>query len=516
MSRCKRSGTDSMHHIFIFILQIVASERFRSWLTQFIAGTASCVLEDHQKRGKKARKKRKRKKEKNVNQQELEHAQGITAALKARVENSEHALLEKAGVFAELSIEEGGLNRAEGSFCGMTPEKWNEYRESHPEVQIEKPADFLELSPEVAAAHIYDFMDWYFNSHGKGEFWVLPPMLWFVVCNSMYLAPYRPICYLQQMIGFTGKDVDGIWGSGMSARVHSFFQNKTVPHIKAFAKEFTDLMSARYDEISETNPEKKELCEHWKERTLRVYEKFAAYLSQNQEVTPVETSDAPAQEVFAETPASVNSEYYVFFQLTETPGEAKALVLSERPTPDDLPAEWNLIDENGQMRAIRSAVGDSESVRALIADMLKDHDAKLMLVEGVEGVLEAWQPPPPPPPVQEPTQTPVETSDAQPTTEDPPQDPINVGMGNIANKVGQLEYEVGQMAAILREQHAIFVEVVKLLPGLQAVQAPPTKTEAETESPEDGLMDKIPNVGDAAGNAGEQAKNAASRLEDLL
>ena len=40
--------------------------------------------------------------------------------------------MEQAGVFAEINLEEKGLNKAEGSFGGITPRTWDEYKKDHP------------------------------------------------------------------------------------------------------------------------------------------------------------------------------------------------------------------------------------------------------------------------------------------------------------------------------------------------------------------------------------------------
>ena len=60
----------------------------------------------------------------------MTQAEQIQGVLRERVTDLDNHILTKEGVYAEINLEEGGLNEAEGSYGGVHPNTWNEYKET--------------------------------------------------------------------------------------------------------------------------------------------------------------------------------------------------------------------------------------------------------------------------------------------------------------------------------------------------------------------------------------------------
>ena len=210
---------------------------------------------------------------------QAEHIQGI---LRERVTDLDNHILTKEGVYAEINLEEGGLNEAEGSYGGVHPNTWNEYKETFAlQVTLEKPADFENITPEAAATHIVNFKNWYFQKPPKQNFFELPPLLWLVACDNAYLAPAPVISRIQILCG--DPKPDGIWGSGTTELVKGFFHEKTVPRIVNFAKELTELMVKRYEELGGYDAYA-DSAPHWIERCKRKLQMLYDYVSKQNEL----------------------------------------------------------------------------------------------------------------------------------------------------------------------------------------------------------------------------------------
>ena len=179
-------------------------------------------------------------------------------------------------------LEEGGLNEAEGSYGGVHPNTWNEYKETFAQqVTLEKPADFENITPEAAATHIVNFKNWYFQKPPKQNFFELPSLLWLVACDNAYLAPAPVISRIQILCG--DPKPDGIWGSGTTELVKGFFHEKTVPRIVNFAKELTDLMVKRYEELGGYDAYA-DSAPHWIERCKRKLQMLYDYVTKQNEL----------------------------------------------------------------------------------------------------------------------------------------------------------------------------------------------------------------------------------------
>ena len=275
-----------MHALLILVLQIFGNERFRG----IVVDTLNIFVERLLKSESKKRKKRKKKKMTDQN-----HVDQIQSHLRARVNNPEAHILEQAGVIAEINLEEGGLNEAEGSFAGITPTAWDEYREQNPTIAIENPAEFENLSPEVAASHITHFSLWYFQKPPKQDFFSLPSLLWLVACDAAYLAPAPVISRIQKLVG--DAKPDGIWGSGTTKLVTEFFSGKTVPDMVQFASDLTDLLLIRYEEMKQY-PQHAANAVHWIERAERKIKMLMDFVNrQNQLADQGETAKANVEQV---------------------------------------------------------------------------------------------------------------------------------------------------------------------------------------------------------------------------
>ena len=237
----------------------------------------------------------------------MTQAEQIQGILRERVTDLDNHILTKEGVYAEINLEEGGLNEAEGSYGGVHPNTWNEYKETFAlQVTLEKPADFENITPEAAATHIVNFKNWYFQKPPKQNFFELPSLLWLVACDNAYLAPAPVISRIQILCG--DPKPDGIWGSGTTELVKGFFHEKTVPRIVNFAKELTDLMVKRYEELGGYDAYA-DSAPHWIERCKRKLQMLYDYVTKQNELADAreearveETLEfAPVQEAKPET-----------------------------------------------------------------------------------------------------------------------------------------------------------------------------------------------------------------------
>ena len=228
----------------------------------------------------------------------MTQAEAIQGILRERVTDLDNHILTKEGVYAEINLEEGGLNKAEGSFGGVHPNTWDEYRRTFAQqVTVEHPADFENMPPEMAATYIVNFKDWYFQKPPKQNFFALPPLLWLVACDNAYLAPAPVIARIQKLTG--DPNPDGIWGSGTTERVETFFANKTVPDIVQFAKELTELMVVRYAELGEHEAYAQD-APHWIERCERKLQMLYDYVNRKNQTADVEVETE--QELSENTP----------------------------------------------------------------------------------------------------------------------------------------------------------------------------------------------------------------------
>ena len=156
---------------------------------------------------------------------------------------------------------------------------------------LEKPADFENITPEAAAMHIVNFKDWYFQKPPKQDFFALPSLLWLVACDNAYLAPAPVISRIQMLCG--DEKPDGIWGSGTTELVKTFFDNKTAPAIVKFAQELTELMVKRYEELGGYDAYANS-APHWIERCKRKLQMLYDYVSKQNELADAEDEDAEA------------------------------------------------------------------------------------------------------------------------------------------------------------------------------------------------------------------------------
>ena len=169
---------------------------------------------------------------------------------------------------------------------------------------LEKPADFENITPEAAAMHIVNFKDWYFQKPPKQNFFELPSLLWLVACDNAYLAPAPVISRIQILCG--DPKPDGIWGSGTTELVQTFFHNKTAPVIVKFAQELTDLMVKRYEELGGYDAYA-DSAPHWIERCKRKLQMLYDYVTKQNELADAEDEeaealdDAPVREAKPET-----------------------------------------------------------------------------------------------------------------------------------------------------------------------------------------------------------------------
>ena len=60
----------------------------------------------------------------------MTQAEQIQGILRERVTDLDNHILTREGVYAEINLEEGGLNFPEGSYGGVHPNTWNEYKET--------------------------------------------------------------------------------------------------------------------------------------------------------------------------------------------------------------------------------------------------------------------------------------------------------------------------------------------------------------------------------------------------
>ena len=285
-----------MHYIFSILIQFLLGERFRQIITDFLARTLKKSLKPKSRHKKKRDNKKKRKKKK------MEATIGqIQEELRARVPDMQNGLTSKEGVKYFLSLDEGGLRDVPGetSFCGIEQETFSdEYAQFNPNTGIEDVRDIPKLGVKGAADLIENFMEWYFTKPPKRNFYALPPLLWNVVCNASFLAPAPTIARVQRLIG--DPKPDGIWGSGTTQRVQNFFENTTVPTIRQFAVDFTELIKDRYQELGKRSPEFAETCDAWcarADRQIALLDNFIEDQNRiaeaNQEESVQEETDCP-------------------------------------------------------------------------------------------------------------------------------------------------------------------------------------------------------------------------------
>ena len=129
--------------------------------------------------------------------------------------------------------------------------------------------------------HIVNFKDWYFQKPPKQNFFELPSLLWLVACDNAYLAPAPVISRIQMLCG--DPKPDGIWGSGTTELVQTFFHNKTAPVIVKFAQELTDLMVKRYEELGGYDAYA-DSAPHWIERCKRKLQMLYDYVTKQNEL----------------------------------------------------------------------------------------------------------------------------------------------------------------------------------------------------------------------------------------
>ena len=95
---------------------------------------------------------------------------------------------------------------------------------------------------------------------------------------------------------------DGVWGSGTTERVQAFFHNKTVPDIVQFARELTDLIVARYEEMAQYDSYA-EVAPHWIERCERKMQTLLDFVNKENEAASTQAEEAPAEMPSEEQPA---------------------------------------------------------------------------------------------------------------------------------------------------------------------------------------------------------------------
>ena len=350
-----------MHAVLLFLLQVFTSEKVQAWCIEFLkrlAGqlTDRMVAVAKAKRGSKM-------------------VEAIQEKLRAKLSDPEHAVVEKAGVFAHIHKNEGGLNTANGAYAGITKRTLGEFYDDNPDaLRLNEPAEIETLTPEDAADFIYNFMDWYYQQPPKMNYFVLPNLLWLVVCDAAFILPAPACSRLQEMLGFEGSDVDAIWGSGVTARVQEYFEGQTVADIVAFAREFSERTIQFY--LDRGQPQ----AEHLIHRCEASYEALVSY---------VEGYD-PAYEVFREvTPESEDAS-------PELPPVAME--------PDALRESPGLLEYEVPEELERLIVGSSERVERkieiLAEDIMKElHKQTQVLIEQTKVVKS----------LQSPVETPEET-----------------------------------------------------------------------------------------------------------
>ena len=224
----------------------------------------------------------------------------------------------RINVIAEVEVREGGLNKAEGSFCGITIESWHIFltylsktngndkeRGIHltrnlvkEAFEIEEPAQFENLREEtkfaVQAKLVAAFYLWYFQRPPKQNYFALPEPLWLIVCDAATLA-YFPVNRYVQFLSYKrqGEDIslednriDGIWGSGTTTLVQDTWANASPADLKHFGASLTELVCQRYDSLVVENPAVgQQLAEHWKERAV---ERFKQSFEQDDTAEAVE------------------------------------------------------------------------------------------------------------------------------------------------------------------------------------------------------------------------------------
>ena len=280
-----------MHAIFIFLLQVFANEKFRAWAAETLQNFIEKLLRSEVKKLKRKanRKSKKRKKRKMT---DPNHVNAIQETLQSLVKNPDAAILEQAGVFAEINLEEGGLNEAEGSFGGITPRTWEEYKEENPHITVGSPADFENMPADQVAGYLHNFKMRYFQKPPKRDFFALPSLLWLVACDAAFLADVPVISRIQKLVGC--ETVDGIWGSGTTEQVKAYFTGKTVPDMVEFAKHLTELIIERYEEMRQY-PQYADSVPHWIERAERKIQTLLDFV--NQQNALADAGDPPEAEV---------------------------------------------------------------------------------------------------------------------------------------------------------------------------------------------------------------------------
>ena len=283
-----------MHYIVSILVQFILGERFRQIVTDFLAKLLKKSLKTKRSRQNKNKRDKKKRKDKQMDAT----IQEIQEELKSRIPDPENALIQKEGVKYFLSLDEAGLREVPGelSYCGLEKETFEEYK-AFTTTPITSVRDIPSLGVKGAADLISNFMEWYFTRPPKRNFYALPPLLWNVVCNASFLAPAPTIARVQRLIG--DPMPDGIWGSGTTARVTEFFENATVQKIVQFAKDFTELIKARYVELGERSPEFAETCGAWMERADSQVELLEAYIlreSAKADAPPVNEAPVPTPE----------------------------------------------------------------------------------------------------------------------------------------------------------------------------------------------------------------------------
>ena len=240
--------------------------------------------------------------------------QQIQEHLMSLVQDPAHAITEKAGVIAKINKHEGGWNAPEGSFAGITEVAWDEFCEDNPSIEHDSPAQFQELPADVVASYIVHFTDWYFTNPGKRDFWALPKLLWFVCCDAAFPAPVPVIRFVQQLVGLPDPDQDGIWGSGTTEAVQAYFEGKTTTDILVFARDFTELVNARYADLGKREKHA-EVAPRWIERATNAYQELVEYVQSQQDAS----SDESAEEVSEESAEDAGTDEQVSTE--DTPPE---------------------------------------------------------------------------------------------------------------------------------------------------------------------------------------------------
>ncbi|MYF97769.1 hypothetical protein F4212_01340 [Candidatus Poribacteria bacterium] len=221
--------------------------------------------------------------------------QQIQEHLMSLVQDPGHAITEKAGVIAKINLHEGGWNAPEGSFAGITEVAWDEFCEDNPSIEHDSPAQFQELPADIVATYISYFTDWYFTHPGKRDFWALPKLLWFVYCDAAFPAPVPVIRFVQQLVGLPAADCDGIWGSGTTAAVQAYFEGKTTTDILMFARDFTDLVNARYADLGKREKHA-DVAPKWITRATNAYQELLEYVQGQQEAEETEEEATPVED----------------------------------------------------------------------------------------------------------------------------------------------------------------------------------------------------------------------------